>query len=533
MRIEAYIPCRNEQYRLRLENVGKTWLDIPVRALCGYHSFCQIITDAIEQSEADYLLFLHDDLAFPRDFESQIFRLIAQLNRERPNWGLAGNCGIIGESCVYFVQDPVVLKPRLSNYPHRCAFVDGNAMLLNRCAFVDSHARLPVFDGFHGYDMFLSLGCLEKGLGVYAASELYVKHLSEGDRNAFIDFIQRNEVQSELRNRLKERSFLPIAHWVVVQDSEVGIRNPDERPTILDLVKRSALECRHTIPTSVCFCFGLRSTACLASIFNNLEQIQKEGMSFDWSVRIAVCGTISDSEKRRIMDAYSLPNVEWIWIPDIEWNAERCFDDCRFVYQLFNRWLADNPAIYCWFGWEDAQINVSVLSLFGLILDEQGRSCVFGSWNCNTYPNPEFLQWRVPQLSEGLFPTSVVRTWLAGLVRERFLRTAQAELTPERSASLYKVSGVVGTLWIVALMSGEYELVSRPESLGKSSASFSVPCSDKLEWERNYCRYRQILGPNIWNCFSEVDDRKRRWKLWLKNCMLMRIVRFVWRKAGL
>ena len=151
-----------------------------------YGSFIDLLNRLIKYSTKPYICLVHDDTWLCDNFNIYTEDLVSQLNLYWPNWGIAGNAGIMPMQAGYSADDTVRYLvdshggPNLSSHilPAKC--IDGNILLLNIFALRNAGVTLPPFDGVEFYDVILSIETIMAGLGVYVASQLSCVHKSNG-----------------------------------------------------------------------------------------------------------------------------------------------------------------------------------------------------------------------------------------------------------------------------------------------------------------------------------------------------------------
>lgn len=169
----------------------------------GYSSYYRLILDAIAEAKSEYILICHDDVVLGNGFFQRVEELTSDLaNREVP-WGVVGNAGIgaDGQTIYRYICDPHG-GPQKSSYPKPVLSVDGNTLLINRRALLASGFQYPDLQGFHGYDVALSLECLSAGLLVLADHRLMVVHASKGAKSSFDQFVAGPVFGKYLSSRL-------------------------------------------------------------------------------------------------------------------------------------------------------------------------------------------------------------------------------------------------------------------------------------------------------------------------------------------
>jgi hypothetical protein len=178
----------------------------------GQRSYFRLLQELIDTCPEDYVCVVHDDVFLCGDFGVRLDELIAQLNANWPNWGLAGNAAVLsvkvgyaGTNVVRYLSDPHG-GPNLASEILPAQSVDGNVMLLNLKAMRTRQLRLPTFDGFQLYDIILSIETVSAGLGVYVAPQLACWHGSRGNQGEFDRAKDSEAFKYYLANAVQNRS---------------------------------------------------------------------------------------------------------------------------------------------------------------------------------------------------------------------------------------------------------------------------------------------------------------------------------------
>ena len=206
--IDYYMLCRDQeridQWTRRTASID----GIDFHLVTGFASMYAFIAWAIDDCPAPFLLIAHDDVIVGNDLARRVHSLVDELESSFTNWGLVGNAGVDvdGRAHIY-VKDPWCV-PQQSQRPEPVASIDGNLMLLNRRRFLDAGVEFPDLNGFHGYDVILSLECLRRQLLVLADGRLRAVHLSGGSKGVYEKFIGTNVLQDYFRERFSDR-FVP------------------------------------------------------------------------------------------------------------------------------------------------------------------------------------------------------------------------------------------------------------------------------------------------------------------------------------
>lgn len=255
-----YIVCRSQEtaaaWRARASNL--TGLDI--RPILGATSYYRILADLIGGNEERPVLLGHDDIRCGFDFAVAVGQLLIELDAKFTHWGVCGNAGISidGKHVFRHVSDPhggpdpgLDINPVLA--------VDGNLLLLNLPALRAAGVSLPDFEGFHGYDIALSLECWLAGLPVLCDRRLLVIHKSGGNQRDFDVYCQGEAFTSYLATRL-------INHRVPTLNGPIDLRHAqnyayldyghqaDPRRDVVAAFDSTLATCRRDKPTLTIVC---------------------------------------------------------------------------------------------------------------------------------------------------------------------------------------------------------------------------------------------------------------------------------------
>lgn len=192
-----------------------------------HNSYYDLLNRVIDVSASDYACVVHDDVYLCSSFREKLTSLVFVLNNEWPNWGIAGNAGVIparvgygASDVVRYVADPHG-GPNLIGHILPAINIDGNVMLLNIRALRERSVRMPQFDGYQLYDAILCIETITAGLGVFVAPQLACWHGSGGDQSAF-DSAKSVAIASYLTERIRNRVLqtlnglvhVPFRGWV-------------------------------------------------------------------------------------------------------------------------------------------------------------------------------------------------------------------------------------------------------------------------------------------------------------------------------
>lgn len=176
-----------------------------------HKSYADVINSVVETGSSEWACIVHDDVFLCSDFTDKIRAAASILDNEWPNWGLAGNAGVVpvqvgygGSRVVRYLADPHG-GPNLIGYILPATSIDGNVMLLNIKALRERSVGVLRSDGYQLYDLILSLEVIKSGLGVFVVPQLACWHGSKGDQGAFDAAKKSEAVLSYLGNMVTNR----------------------------------------------------------------------------------------------------------------------------------------------------------------------------------------------------------------------------------------------------------------------------------------------------------------------------------------
>ena len=121
----------------------------------------------IRQSAGDVLVFAHQDVYLPPEWDCQLAAAISHLSQTDPNWAVLGVFGITRDSRpqghIYCTGLQKVLGQSFSQ-PVPCTALDEVVLVLRRSAGVAFDEQLP---GFHFYGTDICLEAQQRGLNSY------------------------------------------------------------------------------------------------------------------------------------------------------------------------------------------------------------------------------------------------------------------------------------------------------------------------------------------------------------------------------
>lgn len=205
-----------------------------IKVEVGQRSYFTLLNELI-MSEHAYACVVHDDVLLCSDFFARLQSLIETLDHDWPNWGLAGNAGLLtmrvgysSTDIVRYISDPHG-GPNLGGYILPAQTIDGNVMLLNLRALREANVTLPSFDGFQLYDIILSIETVAAGLGVYVAPQLACWHGSKGNQDDFDRAKLTDAFHNYLRKRVKNRYIQTLNGVATIRSNGL---DPLDRPGI-------------------------------------------------------------------------------------------------------------------------------------------------------------------------------------------------------------------------------------------------------------------------------------------------------------
>ena len=233
--MKIYVPARNLYIANEFCN-RHNFEGLEIKITTGISSLFVYINDIIN-NENEPVLIMHDDTYFNKDFISRVNNAITLLNKINSNWGIAGNAGIScyelgfsSQNMVRYIMDPHG-GPNLRGKILPAESIDGNTILLNTPKLRENKIRLPNFNGFHLYDIILSIETIKSGLGVYIIPQLLCYHASSGNQiefnkafynDAFIKYLQKKLINNHLKT-INGSLPLPFSH--LSEYNRIDIKN--------------------------------------------------------------------------------------------------------------------------------------------------------------------------------------------------------------------------------------------------------------------------------------------------------------------
>jgi len=199
----------------------------------GTRSYFELLNRLIKETPEPWICLVHDDVYLGRDFAHKLSDLVRTLESRWSNWGLAGNAAVLpmqvgyaATEVVRYLSDPHG-GPNLAGQILPAQSIDGNVMLLNLEAMRRKLVRLPPFEGFHLYDIVLSLETVKAGLGVLACPQLACWHGSKGNQQDFNRARSSHTFDEYLLSTVRNKIVQTIngEHEVQVDDAGLILRS--------------------------------------------------------------------------------------------------------------------------------------------------------------------------------------------------------------------------------------------------------------------------------------------------------------------
>lgn len=173
---------------------------------------------AIAQSQAEYLVFCHQDLIFHADGRTQLEQCLAELERIDPQWAVAGNAGRDSAAIAYTrISDPHGENTYIGNFPHAVMSLDENFLVINRKVNLASSYQMS---GFHLYGTDLCQNAQNLGLKCYVL-DFHLKHLSAGKLSSdyfavkqHYMYVQQQRKQAQFYSTTCGNFFVSSSRWL-------------------------------------------------------------------------------------------------------------------------------------------------------------------------------------------------------------------------------------------------------------------------------------------------------------------------------
>jgi hypothetical protein len=144
--------------------------DVRVHLQRGYASASLAFCAALAQCQHDVVVFVHQDVYLPKQWERQLMRSIHALSATDPDWAVLGVYGVLPSGkqmgCVWSSGLDAVFGAPFDK-PAAVQSIDEVLIVLRRSSGIGFDAALP---GYHLYATDLVQTALSRGLGAYVIS---------------------------------------------------------------------------------------------------------------------------------------------------------------------------------------------------------------------------------------------------------------------------------------------------------------------------------------------------------------------------
>lgn len=212
------------------ESIGVAYETVIIHNKDGAHSICSAYNEGIAKSQYPYFCFVHEDVVFKTN--NWGIELIHNM-KQYPNLGMIGVMGAQFKSrfptgwynpvnnCKYLVGNIFQGKNSSSEYhfmdyspngPNMDCVVclDGVFLFSKKEVFEQCRFDEKMLDGFHGYDLDISLQVLSKGYQLMVNKSIQLFHFSTGSPDAAWE--RYNHLISQKWNRFLPVSCVPSLH---------------------------------------------------------------------------------------------------------------------------------------------------------------------------------------------------------------------------------------------------------------------------------------------------------------------------------
>jgi len=152
---------------------------IPIDNVSNRLSAAQALNKGLDQSRANFVVFCHQDIIFPPEWTSCLFKSIEEIEQSFSVWGVIGFAG----RCADGSHSGHVLEPRGEYFhppmPKQVQTVDECCMVVKK----ESSLRFDEsFTHFHLYGSDLCLSAIYRGMPCYTV-DCCLEHLSRGNKS--------------------------------------------------------------------------------------------------------------------------------------------------------------------------------------------------------------------------------------------------------------------------------------------------------------------------------------------------------------
>jgi hypothetical protein len=207
------------------------WLIVDNRSNRSYSALSRLYDEAYEEADHDLLVFCHQDVFFPPDWEARLMSALARLERQDPEWGVVGSVGVPPplpddrEGPARRFRHPRGHWAAPSGYryagplPHAVQALDEMWLGVRKRTGVRFDRGLP---GFHCYGIDLSLTARAAGRRSYAL-DAFVWHKHRNGRGRLIR-------SAEDSTRMRDRATPAFAEAYAASYEYVGAKWNHLRP---------------------------------------------------------------------------------------------------------------------------------------------------------------------------------------------------------------------------------------------------------------------------------------------------------------
>jgi len=145
----------------------------------GYRSAAAAYNEAIERSENDLIVFLHDDMYLPEEWVGELQASIERLAKTDPNWGVLGCSGQTHDNqnrgYVYSHGLGIIGEP--FEEPRRVQTLDEILLIIRKSSGLRFDEAIP---HFHMYGADLCMTAASRGMNSYAISAYCIHNTQYG-----------------------------------------------------------------------------------------------------------------------------------------------------------------------------------------------------------------------------------------------------------------------------------------------------------------------------------------------------------------
>jgi hypothetical protein len=183
------------------------------REVAGVGAALAAVRAAVDSEDGRWACFVSADVFLPGNYAEGLVKIIAELDREWPNWGCAAACartpfhsGYLGQNVVRYSGSPGAFPNRMST-ALPAMMLEGEIFLLNLSALREAGVTIPRLDGAIGLDTVLSVATLAAGRGLMVVPGLAAwRPHSKVEAGADVDAAVIDYLAGQIANRTIETS---------------------------------------------------------------------------------------------------------------------------------------------------------------------------------------------------------------------------------------------------------------------------------------------------------------------------------------